>query len=307
MADRRRQSDEFEQSRLELFRSHGFDGTTQWLTDQAGRRTAAVAGGTGERTTLLLHGVLSQAGEWALVAGRLTGRIVIPDWPGSGLTPSTPIREPGLRRFAERWLTSVVDALGVERVDIVGSSSGGYLGLVYALAHPGRVGRIVQVGSVPGLTRSVPMIFRLFATPVLGRLILSQQPKDAEANRRKVFANLVAQPERIGVDMLEADLLAMALPNSVASGVDFSRALVSPLTGVRNNLLIDEDLASLERPGLYLWGSKDNFVDPDHVRPIIERAPRARLEIVEGAGHLLTLEAPDRVATSITAFLDAPR
>jgi len=307
MADKRRHSAEFEQSRLELFRSHGFNGTAQWLTDQSGRRTAAVVGGTGERTTLLLHGVLSQAGEWALVAGRLTGRIVIPDWPGSGLTPSTSIRESGLRRFAEHWLTSVVDALGVEQVDIVGSSSGGYLGLVYALAHPGKIGRLVQVGSVPGLTRSAPMIFRLLATPVLGRLLLSQQPKDAEANRKKVFANLVAQPERIPVDMLEADLEAMALPNSVASGVDFCRALVSPLNGVRKNLLIDEDLALLAKPGLYLWGSKDNFVDPNHIRPIIETAPSTRLEIVEGAGHLLTLEEPERVATSITAFLDAHR
>ncbi len=63
-------SAEFEQSRLELFRSHDFNGTAQWLTDQSGRRTGAVVGGPGERTTLLLHGVLSQAGEWALVAGR---------------------------------------------------------------------------------------------------------------------------------------------------------------------------------------------------------------------------------------------
>ena len=181
------------------------------------------------------------------------------------------------------------------------------MGLALALAHPERVRRLVQVGSLPGLTRGGAMIFRLFATPGLGPLILRQQPKDAEANRRQVFSKLVAHPERIPVDMLDNDLAAGALPNAVESGTDFCRSLVSPVFGVRTHLMVAEDLPRLTVPTLYLWGSEDNFLRPDKIRHVVERASAIHFEIIAGAGHLLTLEEPDLVASSIVKFLDSER
>jgi len=56
-------------------------------------------------------------------------------------------------------------------------------------------------------------------------------------------------------------------------------------------------------PTLLLWGSDDNFVRPESVRSVVASAPNVTFEIVEDAGHLLTLEAPDRIASSIRAFL----
>jgi pimeloyl-ACP methyl ester carboxylesterase len=78
-------------------------------------------------------------------------------------------------------LDSVVEAIGGP-VQIIGSSTGGYLALLYALARPEHVSRVVQVGSFPGVTPATPFIFRLFSTPIVGRLVLGQQPKDAEAS-----------------------------------------------------------------------------------------------------------------------------
>jgi pimeloyl-ACP methyl ester carboxylesterase len=181
------------------------------LVDRSGRRTAAVVSGAGETTTLLVHGAISDAGEWALVAPHLEGRVVAVDWPRSGLTPPVDIRGMGIRKFALEWLDSVVEAIGAP-VRIVGSSAGGYLAPLYALARPANVDRVVQVGSFPGLSSATPFIFRLLATPLVGRLMLGQQPKDAEANRKQVFSNLVAGASCLPVDVLEADLAATALP-----------------------------------------------------------------------------------------------
>jgi pimeloyl-ACP methyl ester carboxylesterase len=50
------------------------------------------------------------------------------------------------RRFGVEWLTGLVDALGADQVDIVGSSMGGYLGRVFALAQPECDRRLVQIG-----------------------------------------------------------------------------------------------------------------------------------------------------------------
>lgn len=294
----------FERSRLALFAGHGLEVEAEWLFDRSGRRTAAVAGGIGETTTLLIHGAISDAGEWALVAPHLHGRVVAVDFPGSGLTPPVDIRGLGIRRFALGWLDSVIEAIGGP-VRIVGSSAGGYLALLYALARPHNVERLVQVGSFPGLTSRTPFIFRLFATPLIGRLMLGQQPKDAEANR-KVFSNLVAEAERIPLDMLEADLLATALPGAARSAHDFCRALVSPLTGIRKELLLsDQELVGLTVPLHVLWGSVDNLIRPEAALTRLDAVDAATTEIIQGAGHLMTLEVPDQVAASSNAFFAA--
>jgi pimeloyl-ACP methyl ester carboxylesterase len=275
------------------------------LVDRSGRRTAAVVGGAGETTTLLIHGAISDAGEWALVAPHLEGRVVAVDWPGSALTPPVDIRGMGIRKFALEWLDSVVEAIGAP-VRIVGSSAGGYLALLYALARPANVDRVVQVGSFPGLSSATPFIFRLFATPLVGRLMLGQQPKDAEANRKQVFSNLVADASCLPVDVLEADLVATALPGAARSAHDFCRALVNPLTGVRKSLVLaDEELASLNVPGHVLWGSADTFIDPASAVPRLEGLASVTTEIIDGAGHLMTLEVPERVAASSSAFFAA--
>ncbi len=293
---------EFEQSRLELFARHGLDASAEWLVDKSGRRTAAVVGGSGEATTLLIHGAISNAGEWALVAPHLDGRVVAVDWPGAGLTPAVDIRDLGIRRFALEWLDSVIESIGAP-VRIMGSSSGGYFALLYALAHPERVDRIVQVGSMPGLTTAVPFIFRLFATPGVGRLMLGQQPKDAETNRKQVFSKLVADAVHIPVDVLEADMAAGSLPGAARSAHDFCRALVSPLQGQRRNLLLsDQELSGLAVPVHLLWGSKDNFLEPDAAVSRFDGVTFVTTEIIEGAGHLMTLEVPERVATSTNVF-----
>jgi pimeloyl-ACP methyl ester carboxylesterase len=297
----------FEHHRLELFKAHGFDASTAWFSNPDGHRTAALIGGEGQgqRPVVLIHGMLNDAGEWALIAGSLGRRLVIPDWPGCGLSDPVRIRPVGIRRFGVEWLTGLVEALGAEQVDIVGSSMGGYLGCVFALAHPERVRRLVQIGSEFGLVSGAPTFFRVLATPGLGTFILSRQPKDAEANRKQVFSHLVHHPERIPVEMLEHDLAVTALPGAVDSATDCVRALVHPVTGTHRSVMIRDELANLKVPTLYLWGSKDNFLHPDKAREAFEQAPAVTLRVIEDGGHLLTWEAPDVVTIAIAEFLGA--
>jgi pimeloyl-ACP methyl ester carboxylesterase len=297
----------FEHHRLELFKAHGFEASAASFADSDGHRTTAVVGGEGERPVLLLHGMFNEAGEWALVAGNLSGRLVIPDWPGCGLSDAVPIGPVGFRRFGVDWLTGLVDALGAEQVDIVGSSMGGYLGCVYALAQPERVRRLVQIGSEFGVVSGAPMFFRILATPGLGTFIMSRQPKDAEANRKQVMPHIVRHPDRIPVDILEHDLAVIALPGAVENAKEVVHSLVRPLSGTRRSVMIDDEVADLKVPTLYLWGTRDNFLRPDQLgdkaRRVFARATAVTFREVDDLGHLLTWEAPDLVANAITEFL----
>ncbi|MDP2006535.1 MAG: alpha/beta hydrolase [Rubrivivax sp.] len=63
-------------------------------------------------------------------------------------------------------------------------------------------------------------------------------------------------------------------------------------------------LPQLTCPLLVACGEADMLTPPEHAREIAALAPQARLEIVPGAGHMLTLEQPERVTTLLLHWLD---
>lgn len=64
-------------------------------------------------------------------------------------------------------------------------------------------------------------------------------------------------------------------------------------------------LASISCPILAVTGSEDNWAPPAQHQEMVDRAPHARLEVVEGAGHMLPVEAPEKLAEILTGFIRA--
>ena len=87
---------------------------------------------------LFVHGAPNAGSTWATVAARLNGfRLLIPDRPGAGL--SSPLAHPvtlaSAPEYGDRFAVELLDALGVDRADVVASSFGGYLALRARLPH----------------------------------------------------------------------------------------------------------------------------------------------------------------------------
>src|SRR3954471_15249302 len=127
-----------------------------------GLRIAARTTGSGD-PVLLLNGMSRPMESWTFFAGALRGRTVIAfDGPGVGAseTPVVPYSMPMLSDIAAR----VLDAVGVEKADVVGFSHGGAVAQQLAVGHPTRVNRLVLlstacgVGAVPGRSRDVTRI-----------------------------------------------------------------------------------------------------------------------------------------------------
>ncbi|MGL4320853.1 MAG: alpha/beta fold hydrolase, partial [Paracoccaceae bacterium] len=59
-------------------------------------------------------------------------------------------------------------------------------------------------------------------------------------------------------------------------------------------------------PALLIAGTDDKIVPPRRMDFMESLMPRARLQVIEGAGSLPTLEAPEAVNNLITAFLAEP-
>ncbi len=62
-------------------------------------------------------------------------------------------------------------------------------------------------------------------------------------------------------------------------------------------------LSAVRCPLLVACGEADRLTPPEHSREIAAAVPGARLEIVPGAGHLLTLEQPARVNALLLGWL----
>ena len=293
--------DSFERQRLSMFERYGLHARSRWVVDALGRRIyVAERAGTG-RPVLLIHGGLTQGSDWCLTAGRLSGPIVIPDRPGWGLTYRIDHRTVDFRKASAQWLGDVLDGLELNDVDLVGSSTGGFVAALFAFAQPERVKHLVFVGGLMGLQRELPLTLRLMGHPVAGRLMLRMKITDPEVKRKRVFATLVAHPEGLPIDFLQTDVDAWALNGAAQSGYTMMRS-ISTLRGLRTNIIIAEDMANLSCPTLFLWGDADSYVPLSVGQRVADTMPNARFEIVPDAGHSPHLDQPAMIAEAIEAF-----
>lgn len=293
----------FERERLELFARYGFEAKSRRVADREARSTYVLSRREGARATVLVHGGLSQAGEWAPVAGRIPGRVIIPDRPGCGLSHPIDYRGVDYRTSAADWLLDLLDGIDADRVDLVGNSMGGFFSIAFALAHPDRVRRLVLVGAPAGLDMHLPLFLRLWGNAITGPLIRRLEITDAETLRRRVFAPLlVAHAEDVPLELLEMSVAAGALPGVNRASYTMLRA-VTTLRGFRRSLMMREELGRLGVRTLFLWGDRDAFAPPSSGRDMAARMPAAAIQVIPETGHLPHLERPNTVATAIIRFL----
>jgi pimeloyl-ACP methyl ester carboxylesterase len=95
------------------------------------------------------------------------------------------------------------------------------------------------------------------------------------------------------------DEVALAMADEVGAAA-FGRQLAAQATR------IDErpGLPHVQVPTLVLAGAEDRLCPVERHEEIAALVPGARLEVLGGVGHLLPLEAPDRVAGALGSFLE---
>ena len=88
---------------------------------------------------------------------------------------------------------------------------------------------------------------------------------------------------------------------------DYSREMTARLTWkpYMFNRRLPELLREVTVPTLLIWGSRDVIVPVSAAKRYERSLPKARLEVIEGAGHLVELEEPDRIAALIAAHIRA--
>jgi len=166
-------------------------------------------------------------------------------------------------------MIALMDQLGLQRVDVVGWSDGGNIGLDMAIRYPARVGKLVTYGSnfhFSGAGAGLPE---------------TVDPDNARWEVVRSFYERVApDPQHWPVFLNKIMTMWRAYPTFSA-----------------------QDLRGVRAPVLVMAGEFDS-VDDAHTRAMAAAIPGATLDIIEGEDHFAPLLAPDKVTPQIVAFLE---
>jgi 3-oxoadipate enol-lactonase len=252
-----------------------------------GVRIAWERRGTGE-PLLLIHGLGYARWGWEPVADRFAEahEVVLFDNRGIGESdaPPGPYSVPDLALDA----VAVLDAAGVERAHVLGTSLGGMIALQLVLDHPARVDKLVLACTTPGGAGSAPMPERTV------QLLAEAQGVPAEIALRRFVENaFAAHPDPAQIERIMRHRIATAQSPAAWAAQASAGAAFD----------VWDRLGEIGAQTLVLTGDQDAVVDPKNSDLLVARIPEARLEVFAGAGHLFFWEQPDRFVDAVTGFL----
>jgi pimeloyl-ACP methyl ester carboxylesterase len=257
------------------------------------------------RVVVCVHGLSRQGRDFDTLARALAGefRVVCPDVVGRGR--SDWLADPSgyqIPAYVADMVT-LVARLDVERVDWVGTSMGGLIGLGLAALPKSPVARLVLNDVGPAIEpASLARIGTYLGAPV--RWSSLDEAADA----------LWAISQGFGPHSRE-QWLALTRPQVVADGdrlrPHYDPGIAVPFRAITPELakageaMLWAAWDSLRIPTLLLRGAQSDLLAPATAAAMTQRGPKPRLVEFAGVGHAPTLVAPDQVA-AVGEFLRSP-
>ena len=219
---------------------------------------------------LLIHGGLGNADIWAnqvidLMQDHL---VIVADSRGHGR--STRTEEPyGYDLMASDYL-ALLDVLKVDKVDLVGWSDGGIIGLDIAMSHPERLDHLFAHAANITTDGVDPTVGD---DPVFMGIYVGWMAED--------YARLSPTPDQFDAFVEQISGMWASQPNWT-----------------------DDQVKAITVPVAVVVGDHDEAILPAHTEKIAALIPGAKLVILPEASHFAMLQAPAEYTASIRAFID---
>ena len=177
---------------------------------------------------------------------------------------------------------------------LVGHSMGAVVSLRYAVMYPEDVRRLVVVDA-PGVLHRYSVTSQYLAHFGLEFVPPVAEPLDWLTNlARKILAPL----ERLHFD----PQIILSSPQLRKTLLEADPAKIAGLAVVSEDL--HQELPKVRAETLIAWGAQDTLAPLRTGRVLALKLPRARLAVIERAGHEPMLEAPERFRAVLEPFLE---
>ena len=245
---------------------------------------------------VLLHGFAEDGAIWDRQVGDLSAycRVIVPDLPGSGRSPALTSGEgseaqEGVEALAGS-IATLLDQLAIQQCILIGHSMGGYIALAFAEKYPDRL-------SALGLFHST-------AYP---------DNEEKKTGRKKSIEFIRNNGS--------AAFIRQSIPNLFSGytreyNPDLIDGIISKYSGFSSDSLIGYYEAMTARPDrtavlrqftgpvLFIIGQADAVIPMEQVLQQCHLPAVSHIHIIENAGHMGMLEAPDRSNTILHSFLN---
>ena len=252
--------------------------------------------------TLLIHGLGAFAESWRHTIAALAphGTVIALDLPGFGQS-AKPRRPYGMPFFAEA-VSRLLDALGHDRVHVVGHSMGGGVAVAFATANPARVDRLALLSpAVPGFPLRPSVIYRLMTLRGLGEVMARfVTPTLCAAALRRCIVD--PDPEEIAF-LVAHEFGVRATPDGRAAYLATLRGMREEFTG--GGAAYRAALSEWDRPTLVIHGRQDPVIPLAHAAAAVDGIRGAEGRWLDRCGHFPHIEHGTAVHNWLGEFLFA--
>ena len=191
--------------------------------------------------------------------------------------------------YVTAWLAETFDALAVERAAVVGASIGAWMSAHFAMQHPARVERLAIVGPAGIVSRQhlrwvAGMVAKVAIRPTKAKL--------------ETFVDSMVMPTtqvRLRQDPWQS------IVEQFVVGLPTFRAVANE---ARPKLCDITPLAALDVPLLAVIPRDETLHDgPEMAERLRQKLPKARVEIIDAANHLVFIDDPALIGARLRAFL----
>jgi pimeloyl-ACP methyl ester carboxylesterase len=276
--------------------------STVHASDGVGLHVSVFGEPTGRTAVLCLPGLTRNSRDFADMAAALSARrqVVTVDFRGRGRSGNDPTGASYLPQVYADDMFAVLDAVGIERALLIGTSLGGAVSMVMAASRPGRVAGIVLNDVGPQLDPRGVARIQSYA----GKLPPISTWDDAVAQARKIGE--VALPGLSDAEWLAVAHQQYREDEDGTVGADHDPKVAAGMDAVDPARLPDswqvfDRLAGI--PILVIRGELSDLLAAPTVAEMVRRRPDTRTLVVANRGHCPTLNEPE-CRRAIGDFLD---
>lgn len=243
---------------------------------------------------VLVHGLGYGRWGWDPVAGPLaaTRRVVLLDNRGIGASDVPAVPYTAGQMASD--VVGVVEAVGADRIHLVGASLGGMIAQHVALSRPDLVERLVLVCTTPGGDVAHPI-------PQATLDLIARMPEMAATEAvAAAVDNALGRTEGPARDRIVERIVA----HRTNAPQDPTGWQGQAHAGTTHDL--GEQVARITCRTLVVHGTADTVVDPRNADVLADLIPDTRVHLMRGAGHLCFWERPDEFVGVVEEFLDEP-
>lgn len=250
-----------------------------------GHRIRYLYGGRGP-AVLLIHGLLGFSFSWSENLAELAKNFTVyaPDLINAGYSDRADL--PADLRSAAMQVRDFMDATGIARAEIIGSSYGGTVAMELAVISPGRVCRLILAAPAHCGSEHGRWQVTVFSTTI-GQLA-SHLVRFTPAFVHGLFIRgMYGDFRRALPGTVRGYARAIRIPGTTVAAAKVMKCWKANFDGLCDEM---PALASVE--ALLIWGDRDSIVPLKTSQSLMQEMPRAKLAVIPGAGHLPYEEFP---------------